>query len=270
MPSLLLIGTGRTAFHLGHAFKRAGRLRPGDPGVRLVGVVGRDRERTAKLAKTLKCDPFALGDPLPKCDLVLIAVSDDAIGAVAKRIPKTKAVVAHTSGTQTMQVLGKRERLGVLWPIQSLSPGEPIDLHNVPVVIDSSDREARAVMLAAANAISTRVLELPHKQREGLHLAATIASNFPVFLLREAGRLLKAQNLDPTLVVPLWKSTAERAASIGPDDALTGPARRGDHKTIEKHMARFTGERDLRRAYALLSRMILKAHGHTTDGLEDL
>jgi predicted short-subunit dehydrogenase-like oxidoreductase (DUF2520 family) len=158
----------------------------------------------------------------------------------------------------------------VLWPILSLSPGAPLDLSRVPVVIDSSDREARAVMLAAAGAISTQVHELPHKQREGLHLAATLASNFPVFLLGEAGRLLKGQNLDPQLLVPLWKAVTERAALIGPDEALTGPARRGDRKTIDKHLLRLTGERDLRRAYAMLSRMILHAHGHPTDGLDEL
>lgn len=261
-PTILLIGTGRTAFHLGHALKRG--------KAKLAGVVGRDADKTHALASKLKTGAFALGGTLPKHDVALIAVSDDAIGAVSKKLPVGKAVVAHTSGTQGMQVLGRRPHTGVLWPVLSLSPGEPLDLTDVPVVIDSSDREARTAMLATARAISQRVHELPHKQREGLHLAATIASNFPVFLLGEAGRLLKGQNLDPQLLVPLWKAVTERAARIGPEEALTGPARRGDRKTIDKHVLRLTGERDLRRAYTLLSRMILKAHGHPADGLEEL
>lgn len=262
VPRVLLIGTGRLAFHLGHALKRG--------KAKLAGVVGRDAAKVKALAKRLRCDGFLFGEALPACDLMLVAVSDDAINAAARLLPKTKAVVAHTSGAQGMQVLGKQARTGVLWPIQSLSPGAPIDLSATPIVVDASDREARVVMLNVARHISSNVHELPHKQREGLHLAATIASNLPVFLLGEAGRLLKEQNLDPALLLPLWKSSTERALAVGAADALTGPARRGDRKTVDKHLLRLKGERDLRRAYALLSRMILKAHGHPTDGLEDL
>jgi predicted short-subunit dehydrogenase-like oxidoreductase (DUF2520 family) len=228
--TVLLIGTGRVAFHLGHALKRG--------KAKLAGVVGRDVVKVKALAKALRCDGFQLGDALPACDLMLIAVSDDAINAAVRRLPKTTAVVAHTSGALGMQVLGRQARTGVLWPIQSLSPGDPMDLSSTPIVIDASDREARAIMLDVAGRISSNVIELPHKQREGLHLAAAIASNLPVFLLGEAGRLLKEQNLDPALLLPLWKSTAERALAVGPEEALTGPARRGDRKTIEKHLLR--------------------------------
>ncbi len=261
-PRVLLVGTGRTAFHLGHALVRG--------KARLTGVMGRDPERTAALAHELACAPLAPGPPLPACDLVLLAVSDDAIGAVAKRLPRTAAVIAHTSGAQSMAVLGKPAHGGVLWPIQSLSPGAPADLAHVPLVIDSSDADARKVMLAVAHRISDRVLELPHKQREALHMAAVLASNFPVFLFARAQRILQERNLPPDLLTPLWRSVAQKAADAGPDATLTGPARRGDRKTLGKHLDLLKGDRELRRAYALLTRMILAANGHATDGLEDL
>lgn len=261
-PTVLLIGTGRAALQLALALKRG--------KAKISGVMGRDAGKVKTLARRLRCEAFKLGDPPPPCDLVLIAVSDDAIGEVARRLPVTRAVVAHTSGAQSMQALGRHARTGVLWPIQSLGGDEAMDLSTVPIVIDSSDGEARAVLLDVARRISACVVELPHKQREGLHLAATIAGNFPVFLLREAGLLLKEQNLDPALLLPLWKASAEKAAAKGPEQALTGPARRGDRRTIDKHLLRLKGDRDLRRAYALLSRMILKAHGHPTDGLDEL
>lgn len=261
-PNVLLIGTGRAALQLGHALKH-GRAK-------LAGVMGRDAARVKALAKRLCADVTLFGAPLPPCDLILIAVSDDAIGEVARQLPATQAVVAHTSGAQSMQALGRHAHTGVLWPIQSLGGDETMDLSQVPIVIDSSDREARSALLDVAGRISKNVIELPHKQREGLHLAATIASNFPVFLLREAGLLLKEQNLDPALLLPLWKASTEKAAAIGPEQALTGPARRGDRRTIDKHLLRLKGDRDLRRAYALLSLMILKAHGHPTDGLDEL
>ncbi|MBL0046230.1 MAG: hypothetical protein IPP33_18105 [Flavobacteriales bacterium] len=42
LPSVLLLGSGRIAYHLGHAFKRA--------GVPLVGIIGRNKETVKELS----------------------------------------------------------------------------------------------------------------------------------------------------------------------------------------------------------------------------
>ncbi|MBK9177029.1 MAG: DUF2520 domain-containing protein [Flavobacteriales bacterium] len=70
--------------------------------------------------------------------------------------------------------------------------------------------------------------------------------------------------------MPLWKLTASKVTTIGPEQALTGPARRGDASSIERHLELLKAEPDLRRAYALLSTMVLKAYGHSTDGIGEL
>ncbi|MBK9060355.1 MAG: hypothetical protein IPL81_10960 [Flavobacteriales bacterium] len=61
MHSVLLIGTGRLAFHLGHALRGAGYT--------IVGLAGRDATKTAELAKDLGCSEFGLNDALltPTC-----------------------------------------------------------------------------------------------------------------------------------------------------------------------------------------------------------
>ena len=145
-----------------------------------------------------------------------------------------------------------------------------MDIARSPLVVEASDEATRADLLVLARGISQQVLELDHNDRKVLHAAAVIAGNFPVFLLAEAQRLLSDHDLPGELLLPLWTNSAQRAATLGARKALTGPARRGDVETLREHLGLLTTDPDLRRAYALLSRSILKAHGHPTDGLEDL
>jgi predicted short-subunit dehydrogenase-like oxidoreductase (DUF2520 family) len=251
---VLLIGTGRAAFHLGHALLRA--------GVPVVGVMGRDAERTATLASRLGSVPVAWSTHPPAAAVTLLAVSDDAIAPVAVHVSERSGVVAHCAGTRSVDELLPHARRAVIWPVQALSIGEPLDLSAVPLVVDGSGPEAVSAIKTLAGAISGKVQVLGDDQRRRVHLAAAITSNLPVFLAAEARRLLQRDALPPDLLVPLWRTTAERAAELGPEQVLTGPARRGDLGTIRAHLALLEQDPDLRRVYALLSNMILRAHGH--------
>lgn len=259
---ILLIGTGRAAFHLGHGIRRSHHD--------LVGIAGRNMERARVLATDLNTEPVQLNEAFPDTDLLLIAVSDDAIADVALHIPLGDAVVAHTSGAGDLDKLLPHPDRGVLWPLISLSPGEPMDLAQVPMVIDGNSERARITLKELATALSTRVSELDHGQRELVHAAAAISLNLPTYLLARSQKLLKDQGIDPDIIVPAFAAMARRVEAIGALKALTGPARRGDVGTIHHHLDRLTEDPELRAAYARLSSMILRAHGHPDDGLTDL
>ena len=47
---------------------------------------------------------------------------------------------------------------------------------------------------------------------------------------------LDENNLDFDLLKPLIKETARKIESMAPSEAQTGPAKRNDLKTIEKHL----------------------------------
>ncbi len=249
MIRVLLIGTGRAALHLGHAWVQA--------GADVVGVAGRFAVATQALAQALRTDAFALGAPLPTCDLRVIAVSDDAIAAVAAQLPTIDAVTAHVSGTRSLELLGDHRHRGVLWPIQSLGGADRAGLLDAPIVIDGDDTHALEVLRRAASLLSHNVEVLPQEQRITLHLAAVLAGNFPVALLRAAHRLLADNGIEPTLVDALWRKVTAKAVG-DPDGALTGPARRGDLGTIDAHLDRLADAPDLRTVYAALSQLVLR------------
>jgi predicted short-subunit dehydrogenase-like oxidoreductase (DUF2520 family) len=261
MGPILLIGTGRLAFHLGQALRRA--------GIPLAGVAGRNAERTAALAKELDAPAFMLDGPLPACALRILAVSDDAIGPVAAMLPVDGTMLIHLSGSKPLELLAPHEHRGVLWPIQSFSPGPPVDLSHVPLVVDAGDVATLNALRELAHELSATVVQLPHEQRRRLHLSAVIASNFPVFLLREAERLLRDHAIDPALLHPLWAQATHKALS-GADRAVTGPARRGDVDTIRQQLGLLADEPELRRAYSALSALILHTYHPDQRGDQDL
>jgi predicted short-subunit dehydrogenase-like oxidoreductase (DUF2520 family) len=253
-PRILLVGTGRMAYQLGHAVVQA--------GMDLVGVAGRSLEARNALARYLDRRSIDLARPLPGTDLVLLAVSDDAIAEVAHGLPDSGAVVAHTAGALGMDLLAPHADRGVLWPIQSLGHGAAMDLREVPLVVDASSDRARRMLLEVAGRVSEVVLELAVEQRQRVHLAAVLTSNLPVWLASEGQRLLRQMKLPTSLLTPLWKTTAAKLAAHGPDAALTGPARRGDRHTVQHHLALLADEPELQRIYALLSEQIMRAYGH--------
>jgi predicted short-subunit dehydrogenase-like oxidoreductase (DUF2520 family) len=260
--NIFLIGTGRMAYHLGHAMHKAGHV--------IVGITGRDPQKLADMSRFLECPLVRWNQDWPEAEITVIATSDDAIAEMSGRLKPSIGVVMHTAGAVDMDVLAPHEHRGVLWPVQTLSHGAPTDLSDIPLMVDGNTVQARETVLKLARSISESVLQLTHAQRQRLHLAAAITSNLPVFLVSEAQRLLRQENLPPDLLMPLWRTTAANVSAIGPEHALTGPARRGDTRSIRKHLDQLTSDPDLRRAYAQLSAMILKAYSHPTDGIEDV
>ena len=76
------------------------------------------------------------------------------------------------------------------------------------------------------------------------------ASNFPVYLMERAERLLADEGIDPKLLPALWNAAARKVGEQGAAASLTGPAPAGDTGTVRAHLDLLAGDADLRRAYA--------------------
>ena len=105
--------------------------------------------------------------------------------------------------------------------------------------------------------LSQVVKEADSFVRSRLHIAGVLSSNFPIYLLEMTKRVLQEVDLPLDTVAPLVEATIAKTFTIGPESAMTGPARRGDVAIIKKQMSAIENDND-REIYELISKAILK------------
>ncbi len=190
-------------------------------------------------------------------DLIIIAVSDDAIASVAQCLTNTKALVVHTSGTVASSVLSTARR-GVLYPLQTLSKEKNVDFfHQVPLLITAGEENDQAFLLAFAQRLSNNVKPCTDEERRHLHLVAVYVSNF-VDAMLIAGEHLSTTAEMLTMFEPLVRETVDKAFSLSPTKALTGPAKRRDNNTIAQHLQMLENFPDEKKLYQAVTDFILK------------
>src|ERR1017187_3807468 len=175
-------------------------------------------------------DEASLGDSA----LIILCVPDDAISNVAATIPpREDRVVAHVAGSRNLEVLAPHPRVGSLHPLTALPSGSEADRLIGATYCVAGDDLVRTVALSLAG----RVITLRDEQRTIYHAAAVVASNHLVALMGQVRRLAESIGLNLEDFLPLAQQSLVDVARFGPDDALTGPASRGDMATIDAHLA---------------------------------
>ncbi|MCW5520482.1 DUF2520 domain-containing protein [Aureitalea sp. L0-47] len=251
MISTVVLGFGNVGKHLCLALEQS-------DAAQLVQIYNRSE---SEVPESLQKVEFIheLGD-LTRADLYLIALPDDAIKSFSDKLKKHNSVVAHTSGSKSLEALKKHDRAGVFYPLQTFSSERTMDLRTVPICIEAKHPEDEAMLVQLAESISEKVKVISSEERKKLHLAAVFASNFPNHLYHMASEILGEHQLDFDLLKPLIAETADKIQSLPPVDAQTGPARRGDENTIENHLHLLTNSR-FREIYELLTHSIKETYG---------
>lgn len=91
-------------------------------------------------------------------------------------------------------------------------------------------------------------------------MAAVFASNFSNHMLTLSKGILEQNNLTFDLLKPLISETINKSLAIGPEDAQTGPAKRGDLEILDRHMEFLTEDETLSEIYKLISQSIIDHH----------
>ena len=208
--------------------------------------------------------PLPLPQPPPPADLYLLAVPDAAVPAVLAAVAwPAGALVAHLAGALPIGVFGAAPQVrgGVLYPLQTFSPGRAIDWPTVPLFVEAAEPAGAATLLALAHSLSQRVSLLGSAQRLQLHLGAVFASNFTNHVLGIAHQLLGEAGLDFALLTPLVHETVDKALAAQPSPfaVQTGPAARHDAPTLAAHAAALAAHPTWRALYAQLTQSIQAA-----------
>lgn len=251
--AITLIGAGNVATQLA--------LTLDEQGYRIAQVYSRRQRAASTLAKKVKAEAISdLKKLAPGSLIYIIAVKDDAISSIARQIRLAGGIVVHTSGTVPLQVLkGTSPGYGVLYPLQTFSKGRYVDLAATPFCIEGNTKSTQQQLSYFAKSFSNNVHSITSAQRKVIHLAAVFACNFSNHLYAIAGDILKKHKLQLQLLQPLIEETAVKLRTGSPAQMQTGPALRGDKKTMAAHLAMLRDPEN-KKIYTLMSKGIINLH----------
>lgn len=192
--------------------------------------------------------------------IFILAVSDDEIEGVARELVlPEEAILVHTSGARPMDILSyaATENIGVFYPLQTFSKHKKVDMNSIPICIEAQNRNTEEVLTTMGRQVSRRVLKVNSENRQALHVAAVFACNFVNHFFSISQDILDNAKLDFDLLHPLIAETVSKSFEIGPDNAQTGPARRHDFETLDKHMELLKHNDELSEIYRLISQHII-------------
>ncbi|MCS6819239.1 MAG: DUF2520 domain-containing protein [Chitinophagales bacterium] len=250
--NITFIGSGNVAWHLAHVLKKSGH--------KISQVIGRNQDAVSALSEEVGAAAVYSYEQIDdSSDIIFICVKDDAIECVASELPFTKAIVAHTSGFRSKEILSRcAEHYGVFYPLQTLKKGVPVSFKNIPMLIEGSDKNIEQKLTGLASEISDSVHTVTELQRQYIHVAAVFANNFTNHLYFMAEYLLSSRHISFDILRPLIAQTFENIKEHNPSSLQTGPAARRDFCTIEEHLKLLSSEEDMKKIYYILTESILK------------
>jgi predicted short-subunit dehydrogenase-like oxidoreductase (DUF2520 family) len=251
MISIVLLGAGNVGQHLFEAIKNSKDLQ-------LIQWYNRSLSRIKPFENFVPITDDITA--LKPAQLYIITVSDDAIRPLSESLNIEQGLVVHTSGTASIHDLSKKLSRGVLYPLQSFTLGKQIDFSRVPICLEALDKKYYTLLEEVAMALGSPYYKINTEQRKVLHLSAVFINNFGNHLFRIAHEISDAKSINFDILKPLIMETAEKVQEMSPYRAQTGPALRGDKKTIKRHL-KLLDESSHKAIYEMLTQSIQKTHG---------
>lgn len=245
MISITILGSGNVAQNLFEAFQKI-------DSVNVVQVVGRkiDRLRYFKGKTSLA----TYKDVLLPADIYVLAITDDAILDVSNNL-QVNGLLVHTSGAEPLSSLNKHHRIGVFYPLQTFTTGKILDFSTVPLCIETNNNQDLQLLHRLGNLLSSSITTIDSQKRKALHVAAVFVNNFTNFMYTIGEQICAEQDVDFSLLNPLIQETAKKIERTSPKLVQTGPAKRGDQKTLHAHL-QLLKNKNQREIYTLLSNNI--------------
>jgi predicted short-subunit dehydrogenase-like oxidoreductase (DUF2520 family) len=255
---IVIIGCGNVAWHLA---KQLSALKKYD----LLVYNHQPNPALKDFAKLPGCKTFSnLNHVSDVADYCLVAVSDSSISKVETKInlKKPGALIMHTSGSAELSDLGDRaHNSSVFYPLQTFSKGDRVDWKNIPIIIEADNEAVRNQTREFALQFSNHIVFADYKKRLRIHLSAVMVNNFTNALYNAAVDVLNEKKSDRhtiELLLPLITQTVNKLQRLSPQEAQTGPAKRGDELVIEKHLQILEKKTELKKIYKNLTKLINK------------
>lgn len=245
-----IIGSGNMAHFVALSFQEKGH--------KVHQIYSRNLQNAQKLAAKCQAEAVTKIEEIhTDIDALFLLINDTAIAEIALHPHLSNCFLVHCAGSQPIDLLHPTLRsCAVIWPIYSIHKEQPPINQSIPLIIESSSEKAQDTTLSLAHVLSDNVTILDFSQREKLHLSAVMSNNFINHLLNMNQSYLGKEGLDSNLLKPIIKQTFENhmnAANLIPQ---TGPAARGDSKTIAHHLQLLENHPELYDLYKSMSKAI--------------
>jgi predicted short-subunit dehydrogenase-like oxidoreductase (DUF2520 family) len=240
-----MIGAGRVGMALAVLLEAARH--------RVVAATGGEATRE-RVRRYLKFTTFVPAEEAVRAarsaKVVIIAVPDDGIVDVCTELGERRAFraaqhVLHLSGSVGLDALQPAADYGAeilsLHPLQTFPDVDTgvARLPGSPIAVTARTEGGFVFGESLALDIGGAPFRLADEVKGLYHAAAVFSSNYLVVVEGMAEHLFKMAGLpDPVgMFAPLARSALEATLTLGPREALTGPAVRGDAGTIARNLA---------------------------------
>jgi predicted short-subunit dehydrogenase-like oxidoreductase (DUF2520 family) len=235
-----VVGAGRVGTALAVLLAGAGH--------RVVAASGREssRERAARFLPEVPFLPPA--EAASRAEVVILAVPDDAIEPVCRDLAGEgtlgEGAVLHLSGSVSLEAVDAAAAAGAvtlsLHPLQTF-PTVEAALERLPgsaAAVTARAEEGYALGERLAGDAGCRPFRLADERKPLYHAAAVFCSNYITVAAGLSERLFALAGIeDPVpLFAPLSRAALDNALELGPAEALTGPAVRGDAGTVRRNL----------------------------------
>lgn len=256
IKTITIIGSGNVASHLAKAFYQSGII--------IQGVYSRTYNNAVKLANQVQSKALNnLEEISDNSDLIILAVPDIAIKDVARQLSVKQSFVVHVSGSTPIEALKPFfKNYGVFYPLQTFTKDRPLDYSKIPVCIEANNQENTLKLQNLAINFTEDVRFTNNHERLVIHLSAVYASNFVNYMNVIASDLLQRENISRDILFPLIRETMNKLIKNEPRNVQTGPAVRGDHGTLQKHVEILSTDLENQKIYRVLSEEIQKYFKH--------
>jgi len=220
------------------------------------------KRRARAVAARLGAKVVHLGDPLA-AKLVLMAVPDGVIGATARELSRSGEwqgkTVLHTSGALDASALAELKHrgasVGSAHPMNSfVESSSAKDLRGISFAVEG-DTAAVRVAEKIARALRGKPIQIPAVLKPVYHAFGALASPLLVSLLAAAEDLGRAAGVkDPREAMePIVRRTVENFFREGAAASFSGPMKRGDIVTLERHLRALRSKPRIRKVYLALA-----------------
>ena len=215
----------------------------------MIGVSGR-RPSHDRAQQYLPFARFLLPeDAAREADVAIFGVPDDLIAKGCEVMAaggafRRRQKVVHLSGSIGLDALAPAKAKGAeilsVHPLQTV-PDVDSGIENLPgspMAVTARTDAGLSYGEELVYAVGGEPFRLPDEAKPLYHAAAVFASNYLVVVEALAEELLRTAGVENAVerLTPLARVSLDRALAMGPAEALTGPAARGDVGTLARNL----------------------------------